>query len=541
MEFRQLKYDAKTEIQSFFNKASIPICDYSFSTIFTWRKKFKPEYCISNDFLIIRYFSKHHFEYLFPIGKGNLKECIKEIIAYAEQQNETVIFGAVTSSMYDSQLEFVDDNFLFVPNRDNWEYVYETQKLVELKGKSFQPKRNFINRFKNNHPNYIAKKLDQSDFANCIELTKKWFAEHRNMVDNQDLDDERVFINEVFSSYYQLNFDGVGLYVENELVAFAVGSQNSPDVFIEHIEKANSAYVGAYPMINHLFAQMVIRDYGCGYINREEDMGLPTLRKAKLQYNPSFFLEKGGLVQKEHLFIDIASKDDIPEIMSLWKHVFGDEKKFLDLYFNIVFPESISLIIRQKTSVIASLQLIPYHYVCEGKYYSAYYIYAVMTDPKYRNQGYMTMLIHLAKQIAEMNGKDFLCLVPDDSEELRAFYRKFGFFDAIKISTNDDFFECYDLNLSVEENYQLYLKKLSGNSIMMPFSQFNMEVANYTECLHKEFSFKRNDDSEMVYSDVRLNTEKKHSKDKSAMVFLLNENLPVEKIKGANGGLLMVD
>ena len=81
------------------------------------------------------------------------------------------------------------------------------------------------------------------------------------------------------------------LRVEGQAAAFTIGEPVSDQCFVVHFEKALSRYPGAYPMINQQFVQNALQAYH--YINREEDLGLEGLRKAKLSYHPAILLEKG--------------------------------------------------------------------------------------------------------------------------------------------------------------------------------------------------------------------------------------------------------
>ena len=81
-----------------------------------------------------------------------------------------------------------------------------------------------------------------------------------------------------------------GIYVDGELIAFSVGEAQTPNMALIHLEYANTEFRGAFNIINQQFTKNEWSSFK--YINREEDMGLEGLRKAKMAYRPVKMIEK---------------------------------------------------------------------------------------------------------------------------------------------------------------------------------------------------------------------------------------------------------
>ena len=181
------------------------------------------------------------------------------------------------------------DRFNFVSDRDYADYIYLRSDLSTLKGKKFQPKRNHLNKFRSNYPNYTYKPLTSDLIPACLELETQW-CRANNCAENQALENERRSMTAALQHLEQLDVIGGVLYVEDEIVAFTFGAPINQTTFDTCVEKANTAVEGAYAMINYEFANHIPSQYI--YINREEDLGLEGLRKAKLSYQPEVILEK---------------------------------------------------------------------------------------------------------------------------------------------------------------------------------------------------------------------------------------------------------
>ena len=174
-------------------------------------------------------------------------------------------------------------------DRDYFDYIYSRQELAELKGKNFQPKRNHVNKFKRTY-NYKYTPLTVDLIPHCLELEEKWCEEH-DCEEEESLINERKALNIALRNFDALGLVGGALWVDDEIVGLTYGAPVNHDTFAVHIEKADSHIDGSYNILNQEFARHIPELYV--YLNREEDLGIPGLRKAKLSYRPVILLEKG--------------------------------------------------------------------------------------------------------------------------------------------------------------------------------------------------------------------------------------------------------
>ncbi|MDL0218599.1 phosphatidylglycerol lysyltransferase domain-containing protein, partial [Clostridioides difficile] len=184
--------------------------------------------------------------------------------------------------------------FEYIEERDLFDYIYDAESLRTLAGKKNQKKRNHINYFLKEYAGrYEAKLLDKENFDECLVLMKEWESnkEENNEFD-ESMDDELIGIKKIFN-HYDILKDKVkvfGVYVDGKLEAFSIGELLNPNMALIHIEKANPDIRGLYPFINQQFLVSEFKDVE--FVNREEDLGIEGLRKAKLSYHPCRFVEK---------------------------------------------------------------------------------------------------------------------------------------------------------------------------------------------------------------------------------------------------------
>jgi hypothetical protein len=215
------------------------------------------------------------------------------ICDYFTSIGKPIVFHCITPELYQVINSWYPERFTYNTERADFDYIYSVEKLSTLKGSKLHGKRNHINNFIKNHPDYVYEDITQDNIASCLAIAKKWQKEHDELA--PELADEHAYeydkIKLALEHMKELNMIGGIIYIDNTPIAFTLGEELTSDTFDVHFEKADDSIQGAYPMINKEFVSRRLQNYT--YVNREEDMGLPGLRKSKMSYYPDILFEKG--------------------------------------------------------------------------------------------------------------------------------------------------------------------------------------------------------------------------------------------------------
>ena len=287
--FKDIELTDRDTITGITRKSNRRNCDLSFSNLCSWRFLYDTQFAVVNDFLVFKFWAQGELTYMMPVGKGDLKETIKELIRDAKQEEQPFRMLGVCRGMQEDLEHILPNKFVFTTTRDYADYLYYREDLATLKGKKFQSKRNFTNRFKRQYPNYEYAPITPDNIEECLILEEKWCKEN-NCDEYEGTGNERKALTYALRNFEALGLMGGLLRVDGEIVAFTFGMPINADTFGTHVEKADTTIEGSYAMINMEFAKHIPEQYI--YINREEDLGIPGLRKAKLSYNPAILLEK---------------------------------------------------------------------------------------------------------------------------------------------------------------------------------------------------------------------------------------------------------
>ena len=298
IEFRDIELQDKEIIDKFFTNNPYSSAESCFSNLYGWAHKYKTQYAVWRDFLLVKFTSdRGGCSYLTPFGRGNLASAIEVLVDECGCPIKFEMSG-VTSPMKDEIELAMPRRFEFTRQRANYDYIYTSEKLINLSGKKLQSKRNHINRFKAQQSDwrYISVTENPGEVVRCKEMLKKWYDINKDSSD-ESLDDDFKATSLFLDNFEAMDLRGGALEVDGEIAAFSLGAKLNEDTFIVHVEKAFADIQGAYPLINQQFVLNEASEYT--YINREEDMGLASLRKAKLSYRPDILLEKYIVKEKD--------------------------------------------------------------------------------------------------------------------------------------------------------------------------------------------------------------------------------------------------
>ncbi|MFW6180690.1 MAG: DUF2156 domain-containing protein [Spirochaetota bacterium] len=168
-------------------------------------------------------------------------------------------------------------------DRDNFDYLYEREELAVLRGNKYHRKKNLVNQFTRSY-RYEGRPLTGERIPGALRVLEQWREEHRKPADYQAA-------REGLEKSEELALCGGIYYVSGEPAAYSMGEElGGGRMFAVHFEKALGRYRGLYQFINQSFASLLPARYAL--INREQDLGDPGLRKAKMSYRPAGFVKK---------------------------------------------------------------------------------------------------------------------------------------------------------------------------------------------------------------------------------------------------------
>lgn len=290
IDFQNLDPDQKDRYDAYLRTGQERGCEYSFVNLFLWGRQ---KAAFAGDRLVLFSQFDRRSVYPFPVGPGELKPVTDAIIHDAHKRGVPCCITGMTQADRAELEALYPGRFRYYADRDGFDYVYAIDDLADLKGRKFQKKRNHIHRFEENHPAWRVVALDRENQTAVYDMLCRWYREHLQADPHRDYHLEQLALQRALTFYDRLGLEGLVLMDGDDILAFTIGSRLRCDTFDIHFEKALDSADGAYPTINREFARYLREKYPeIRWLNREDDMGLEGLRKAKLSYCPDHMVEK---------------------------------------------------------------------------------------------------------------------------------------------------------------------------------------------------------------------------------------------------------
>lgn len=274
----------------------------SFSSLYMWKEINEISFMEIGDYLCIagvNNLEEDVFEpFLFPVmtksgryDPEGLAETLREARRIFEEKGKKFEMMLLPFHMIEIFEKAMPKQMKFIPDRPNFDYVYSTQELIELKGRDYHSKKNHLNFFLNNYKyEYVELTEDMAGeamrFIKDFNLRKNLESKHEREL----LEMEEQAMKDVFLNIKNVGYLTGAILIDGKIEALSIGGYLGKKTVTVHVEKANTEYRGLYQLINNEFCKHVAAHVK--YINREEDMGIPGLRKAKLSYKPVKLIEK---------------------------------------------------------------------------------------------------------------------------------------------------------------------------------------------------------------------------------------------------------
>ncbi len=288
--FQKANSKDKTQYEDILFSVPARGCEYSFANLVLWGRQ-NIAFLHGCAALFSHFYGRSVYPY--PIGSGDKKAVIEDILHDAKMRGIPCRITGMTDADREELEALFPGTFTFRTDRDGFDYVYAIDDLADLKGRKFQKKRNHVNRFKAEHPEYEVVPLTVCNMAQARHMINDWYRIRMKEDPEGNYLLENIALSRACDKYAQLDMDGILLMDQGEVLAVTMGSRMGQDTFDIHFEKAREDVEGAYAAVNQEFARYLRQKYPhIAYLDREDDMGLEGLRKAKLSYNPDHMRAK---------------------------------------------------------------------------------------------------------------------------------------------------------------------------------------------------------------------------------------------------------
>ena len=290
IQFRAPQLSDREKLDPIFRASGNEGCELTFTNFYLWGRQ---EFALVEGCVVLFSHWDGQSTYVYPIGNGDHKAAISRMLEDAQKRGLPFRLSGISERSAVELENNFPGQFYIQPRRNVFDYVYAIDQLADLPGKKLQQKRNHINRFIDANPNWTVQPLEPALLDECREMVACWYALRSQEQPDMDYMLEKRAIRRAFEAFSELQMEGLVLRSEGKIVAMTMGNLINDTIFDVNFEKAFANIQGAYPMVCREFARYLRQRHpDLQYLNREDDMGLPGLRKSKESYRPDHMVRK---------------------------------------------------------------------------------------------------------------------------------------------------------------------------------------------------------------------------------------------------------
>jgi hypothetical protein len=256
-------------------------CDYNFANLYSWGEIYDLRWNLYRGMLLI--YSRRDDVLFMPVGPACGVDEMVEISDRLVTRGTSGRFVLVDAECVERN-ERIADYFTAEVDRDNADYVYSSRALVELKGRKLHKKKNLLSQFLRNNPDYACEKMSARHAQECFVLAEKW-CEVKNC-EKLGFTHESSALKRAMEKFDELELEGLIIRNRGAMIAFSIFDRQNRNTAAVHFEKYDGEIKGSAQVINWETARYLSPAYE--YINREQDLGIEGLRRAKESYCPAF-------------------------------------------------------------------------------------------------------------------------------------------------------------------------------------------------------------------------------------------------------------
>ena len=431
LEFKKIEVNSIQKMLPFYAMRHNMTCDSVFLESYVWKDYYNVRYAIwENKALLWLMENEGRCFSAMPLCRE--EDLPRAFAAIEEYFNEELGYPLVINLADEYAVKYLnlpEDKYLVEEQVDSRDYLYNGDAMRSLAGKKLHKKKNRVNAFKREYEGrYEYRRLCCSDSHDVWVFLDRWRQQKGEEVE-EHLDYEVKGIHDILKNCSEFSIHMGGVYIDGQMEAFTIGSYNPVEhMAVIHIEKANPEINGLYQFINQ---QFLIEEFPeAEWVNREDDMGLEGLRKAKMTYYPADYARKylveqllngsKGYHWAEQIanttagsvltYLDAEDKD---ETKHLWHMCFPeDSESFIEYYYKEKTKDNEILVKKDNGLLISMVQYNPYAVKLRGRLWKLDYLVGVATEESRRREGHFRDVFVKMLHDEEAAGKPITYLVP---------------------------------------------------------------------------------------------------------------------------------